>query len=106
MNYKVFLTENALNDIYSIYRYISIELQSPKNVSNLIVKIENAIISLDQMPERYKFYNKEKWIKLKLHVMPIDNFLIFYTVFNENYTVKIMRIMYAERDVDKQLEKI
>ena len=34
MNYKVFLTENALNDSYSIYRYISIELQSPKNASN------------------------------------------------------------------------
>ena len=37
--------------------------------------------------------------------MPVKNYLVFYTVKEETETVSIARIMYAGRDISKQLEE-
>ena len=40
-----------------------------------------------------------------LHVVPIDNYCVLYIVDNDDRTVSIMRVMYAGRDIDVQLNK-
>ena len=40
-----------------------------------------------------------------MRVMPVDNYLVFYIPDEETAVVTIIRVMYAGRDVDEQLQE-
>ena len=42
-----------------IFEYIAFELQSPENASGQLDRLEEQILSLDTMPERYRKYGKK-----------------------------------------------
>jgi toxin ParE1/3/4 len=101
----VFLTHQAENDLKSIFEYVAITLFEPEIASNLIQRIEQAIISLEYMPERFRLYEKAPWFNIGLRQMPIDNFVIFYIPRVEDQTVTIIRIMYDGRNIEEHLGK-
>lgn len=105
MIYNIEITNQADKDIRKIYEYIAYELQSPENASGQLVRIEQCIMNLDSMPEWFRIYNKEPWKSRGLHIVPVDNYCVFYIVNNGNMTVSIMRVMYGGRDIDSQLDK-
>lgn len=105
MIFTIKITDQADNDIRNIYKYIAYELQSPKNASDQLDRIEKCIMSLDYMPERYRFYDREPWKSRRLHIVPVDNYCVLYIVDNGDMTVSIMRVMYGGRDIDVQLDK-
>ena len=43
-----------------IFEYIAFELQSPENASGQLDRLEEQILSLDTMPERYRKYEKKR----------------------------------------------
>ena len=104
MKYSVVLTEAAQSDLSAIFRYIAVELQSVQNASAQLSRLEKAIASLDQMPERYRVYDKKNLRESNLRIMPVDNYLVFYVPSHDDLTVTVIRIMYGGRDIDKQLE--
>ena len=61
MTYTIKITDQADNDIRNIYEYIAYELQSPEKASGQLDRIEKCIMSLDDMPGRYRFYDREPW---------------------------------------------
>ena len=89
MNYEVRLTTEAENDLRGIFEYIAFELQSPQNAAGQLDRLEQSIMSLDQMPERFRVYEKEPWHSRDLRIMPVDNYLVFYIPNHEEQTVKI-----------------
>lgn len=105
MIYTIKITDQADNDIRNIYEYIAYELQSPENASGQLDRIERCIMSLDDMPERYRFYDREPWKSRGLHIVPVDNYCVLYIVDNDDRTVSIMRVMYGGCDIDVQLDK-
>lgn len=105
MIYDIKITEQADKDIRGIYEYIAYELQSPENASAQLERIEQCIMSLDSMPERFRFYEKELWESRGLYIVPADNCCVLYIVDNGDMTVSIMRVMYGGRDIDTQFEK-
>lgn len=60
-------------------------------------------MGLDQMPERFREYEKEPWHSRGVRWMPIDNYLVYYIPNKVTGIVTIIRVMYAGRDIDKQL---
>ena len=52
MNYSVVLTQRAQNDLLEIFRYIALELRSEQNALSQLSRLEEAIASLDMMPEK------------------------------------------------------
>ncbi len=62
------------------------------------------ILSLDNMPERHRLYEREPWKSRGLRVLPIDNYVIFYISDAATMIVTIIRIMYGGRDVENQLK--
>lgn len=106
MKYSIVLTETAQADLSAIFRYIAVDLQSVQNANAQLSRIEKAIASLDQMPERYRVYDRKNWRKRNLRIMPVDNYLVFYVPTQEDTTVTVMRIMYGGRDIDRQLEML
>lgn len=105
MTYKVKISETAEKDIREIYEYIAFELLSPSVAAAQVGHIEKSILSLDEMPMRFRIYENEPWKSRGLRVMPVDNYLVFYIPYEENHTVNILRIMYGGRDIEKQLNK-
>ena len=103
MIYEVEVSEQADNDLRGIFEYIAFELQSPENASGQLDRLEEQILSLDTMPERYRKHEKEPWKSRGLHVLPVDNYVVLYISDIDKRVVTILRVMYAGRDIDKQL---
>jgi len=68
-------------------------------------RIEKAILNLNEMPERFRLFEKEPWRSKGLCQMPVDNFIMFYIPKVEDKTVTIIRVLYGGRDIDEQLRK-
>ena len=103
MSYQVVLTRQAKTDLAEIFRYIAVELRSRQNAEGQISRLEKEILSLEEMPERYRIYDDPKWRERNLRILPVDNYVVLYIPSHENATVTIMRILYGGRDIPQQL---
>ncbi|MEI3236772.1 MAG: type II toxin-antitoxin system RelE/ParE family toxin [Lachnospira sp.] len=103
MMYEVEVSEQADSDLRGIFEYIAFELQSPENASGQLDRLEEQILSLDTMPERYRKYEKEPWKSRELCVLPVDNYVVLYIPDSDKKVVTILRVMYVGRDIDNQL---
>ena len=54
MNWEVEFTDQAKQDLRDILDYITYELQEPQVAVNLVRQITKEILSLNQMPMRYR----------------------------------------------------
>lgn len=103
MIYKVTTTAQADADLRGIYEYIAFELLSPGNAAGQLDRLEEHIIGLEEFPEKFRSYEKEPWHSRGLRVMPVDNYLVFYIPDKNTGIVTVIRVIYAGRDVDNQL---
>ena len=103
MIYEIEVSEQDDSDLRGIFEYIAFELQAPENASGQLERLEEQILSLDTIPERYRKYEKEPWETRGLRVLPVDNYVILYIPDSDKKVVTILRVMYAGRDIDNQL---
>lgn len=106
MKFEVELTEKADRDLRNIFLYIAVDLSAPENAERQINRLWDAILSLDELPERYRRYEDEPWYSRGMRVLPIDNFVILYIPYLEEKVVRIVTVMYGGRDISEQLKKI
>ena len=100
MKFNEELTEQADKDLRSIYLYISVDLNSPENAIKQIKRLWDAILSLDELPQRYRRYEDEPWHSRGIRVLPVDN------PFVKEKIVHIATVMYSGRNIDEHLGKI
>ena len=105
MNWEVEFTDQAKQDLRDILDYITYELQEPQVAVNLVRSITKEILSLDQMPMRYRLYEKEPWKSQGLRCFPVKNYLIFYYPEETNNTVYAVRVIYGGRDISRLLSE-
>lgn len=105
MIFEIEISEQADADLRGIFEYIAFELQSPENASGQLDRLEESIMSLDRMPERFREYENEPWHSRGLRLMPVDNYCVLYIPNKEDAVVTIIRVMYGGRDIDAQLKK-
>ena len=103
MIYEIEVSEQDDSDLRGIFEYIAFELQALENASGQLERLEEQILSLDTIPERYRKYEKEPWKTRGLRVLPVDNYVILYIPDSDKKVVTILRVMYAGRDIDNQL---
>lgn len=99
-SYHVIYSPEALEDIKDIYAYIAYELKVPDTAKNQVNRIRKEVRSLDLMPSRYSIVDWEPWRTMKLHKVPVDNYLVFYMVDSNSMIVTIVRIVYCGRDIE------
>jgi len=105
MIFEIKISNQADADLRGIYEYIAYELQSPDNASGQLDRLEESIMSLDQMPDRFREYENEPWHSRGLRIMPVDNYCVLYIPNKEDAVVTIIRVMYGGRDMDTQMKK-
>ena len=102
---KIVYTHTARQDLREIYEYIAFSLLAADTARSLTERIMADIRSLESFPERNPLYKQEPWRSQGLRVLPVKNYLVFYTVKNETETISIARILYGGRDISRQLEE-
>ena len=103
MTFEIEISNQAEIDLRGIYEYIAFELNSPRNADGQLARIEESIMNLDHMPDRYRKYENEPWNSRGLRLMPVDNYCVFYIPNKEEAIVTIIRVMYGGRDANKLL---
>lgn len=99
MTYYIEYSSEARQDLYDIHKYI----MSPETASQQINRILNETDKLDVFPLRHQLYSDEPWNSKGIRFFPVDNYLVFYKIKEEENAVYILRIMYGGRNLDKQL---
>ncbi len=104
MSYDVRLSLQAKKDIQEIFEYIAVILQAPDTALNQLDRIEKAINSLENMPERNHLYDREPWKSRNLRMMTVDNYIVFYIPEMDKNIVTVIRVIYGGRDIEKQFK--
>lgn len=78
MNYKIVFTPNSKNDLYDIFRYIAFDLQSFENTAGQLDRLERAVKSLEQLPLRFRAYEKSLG-KVVIFVLCLLIIILFFT---------------------------
>ena len=59
MRFDVQISEQAEMDLRGIFEYIAFDLLAPENAAGQLDRLEDAISKLDNMPEKYRRYERE-----------------------------------------------
>ena len=105
MIYEINISNQADIDLRNIYEYIAYEVKAPENAASQLTRLENNILGLTKMPERFRLYENEPWHSRGLHIMSVDHYLVLYIPDKSNQAVTILRVMYGGRDIEIQLAK-
>ena len=103
MTWNIRYSEEARQDLRSIYEYIAFELMVPDIAAAQFRRIMKSVRELDDMPFRFPLYKDDSWNSLGMRWFPVDNYLVFYFIDEQAKEVSIARIMYKGRDIGKQL---
>lgn len=99
MKYLVRISNSANSDLNEIYQYISDNLTSPLTAKQQIFRIINSIEQLSSFPKRYPVLDRKIEFELPIHLMPIDNFSILYTISNAANVVTVIGVYYHKKDL-------
>ena len=105
MSWKINYSNQALDDLKSIYEYIAYQLFAPDTAKNQVGRITKSIKALGNMPKMYKIYQVEPWKSKKLRIFSVDNYIVLYLPKEDFNTVNVVRIIYGGRDIERQLDE-
>ena len=100
-HYKIHITDEALNDMESIYEYIAEELLAPDTAMGQYNRIADAIETLDQMPERIKLMESEPERTRGLRRLIVDNYAVFFIIADD--VVIVTNVLYGASDIENRL---
>lgn len=106
MKYKVRYTQRAINDLDSIYEYISFSLSEATTAALIVNQIRSEIRKLNEMPMRFKVYDNEPWKSQGLRCFNVKNYIVFYLPNEDDKTVSVVSIMYGGRNLEEQLTDV
>ena len=96
--YKVLMTEPAVDDLQVIAEYISYELLEPVLAKKLVGKIKAAVMSLDELPIRHTLVTDERLAAQGIRKLIVENYIVFYMISEKDETVTVIRIIHGRRD--------
>lgn len=100
-HYKIHISDEALNDMASIYEYIADELLAPDTAMGQYNRIADAIETLDQMPERIKLMESEPEKSRGLRRLVVDNYAVFFIISDD--VVIVTNVLYGASDIENRL---
>lgn len=101
--YELRISDAAAEDIDRIADYIALSLQEPLMALKQIGRIKDAVASLCAMPERHGVVSDKYLASRGIRLLPVDNYLVFYTVNKAEELVTIARVLYGKREWDALL---
>ncbi|MGB4313387.1 MAG: type II toxin-antitoxin system RelE/ParE family toxin [Natronincolaceae bacterium] len=101
--YRLSYLPVANRDITDIVNYIAETLAAPKAALDLLKALHESISRLKDFPYSCRVYQPVKPLEQEYRILTIKNYAVFYTVNEQDKLVEIYRVIYAKRNLDKQL---
>jgi toxin ParE1/3/4 len=73
------------------------EQDSPQNARTVLQRLLDSIDSLEQLPQRYTIYERDKRLRNHVRMMPVMTFLVYYRIFEQQEAVQIMSVQHGAR---------
>ena len=89
-------------DIHEMLLYIAVELKNPDAALSLMDKLEQTILLLREFPYAHPLYRAPMRLPSEIRFVPVENYLVFYTVLEPEHIVEIRRVLYDRVDLRKQ----
>ena len=102
-HYTVNITDEALADMEELYTHIAVKLQAPENAIGQYNRIAEAILTLDEFPDRFGLLDSEPEHSMGIHRMVVDNFLVFYVM--DPDIVTVTDVLYGASDTHRRLQE-
>ena len=93
--FTVKLYSRAYRDLDEIYGYIADNLSSPGTAQNIVEALEDAIFSLELLPERGAVRRTGVYAGSDYRQLFVKNYVIIYRVIHEKQEVHIVTVRYA-----------
>jgi plasmid stabilization system protein ParE len=101
--YDLLISDKAHEDMEAIYDYIAEVLLEPSVALKQYDRIAEAILSLEEIPERIKLMDSEPEHSNGLRPLLVDNYTVFFVI--KANTVHIARVLYSASDIRKRLSE-
>ena len=102
--YEIRIVESAEQDLNQIFGYIADTLHEPEAAARLLVSFREAIDSLRQLPFRQRPLPEEPYAALGVRRMFVANYIVFYSVTEDDHIVQVLRVLYKRREWQTLLE--
>lgn len=98
MSYQIHITKKAEQDLMNAAEYIEFTLLNPQAADELLDKAEEAIESLNTLPQRNKLIEDPVLKAWGIRFILVNNYVAFYTINEEAKAVHILRFVYGKRN--------
>ncbi len=96
--YKVIITPTAFKEISRIYDYISEDLYAEKAAKSLMEQVEIEVQKLKYAPKIHTEIEKFDELQRRYRRIVIKNYIILYTIDDNNEVIYISHMYYGKRD--------
>lgn len=98
--FRVEYSPEAFEDLRAIYSYIAFHLAERDTAKKQIDRIRREVRALNKMPERYAAVDWEPWASMNMRKLPVDHYVVYYSVDRDAQLVQIIRVFYGGRDME------
>ena len=102
-HYDVVISDKAREDMEAIHRYISDTLLEPDIAVKQYDRIADAILTLEQLPERIRIMDSEPERTRELRPLIVGNYTVFFVINDVDDTVNVARVLYSSSNISKRL---
>lgn len=95
MNYTIILSKQFTKDVEETVEYITFTLNNVSAAEGISILINNKINNLQYFPKKFPLVDDISLLQQQIHYMPVDNYLIFYTIDETKQQINILRFLYA-----------
>ena len=81
-----------------ILNYITDIIKQPETAAHIFSSTEEKVKSLNRMPTRHSVVRDEPYATLGVRMMPVENYIAFFVIDEENAEVHVLRILYKKRE--------
>ncbi len=99
--YRIKITDEALDDMEKIYKYIAKVLLSPENAMGQYNRIADEILTLESFPEKFSLFDIEPEHSMGIHKMIVDNYVVCYVI--DPGVVTVTDVLYGASDIHTRL---
>lgn len=96
--FEVEFTEQCIEEMDSIYNYISDKLKENEAAKRLLREVNKRVLDLSNSPELYMKIGKVDRLKREYHRIVVKNYVVLYTIDYENKKVFISRMIYGRQN--------
>ena len=96
--YEIEFTDDCIEEMEEIYRYISENLNASVSAKRLIQKVKKDTLALEISPRLYAKIEKNDKFERQYRRMIVKNYVILYTIDEQNKKIYISHMYYGRRN--------